>query len=235
MIARDDYSMRGHLMPRFAVGFGALERVVRLGFRVNQKQAIRRFHKPVYRWQLRRWAAEDGALRQAMEKLGPLFFAHRWHTPTWPYVEPLKDAQEDSHRKHNLLASERQIAAEGGRDYDDIGDEHMADRVRTIRRAIRAGATHRAEDGRDNLAGPALRGHGPLLAAAARLRPPAGGGIVTSPTAAGAPQTLRGPLPLLRLRPPRHPRPLPRVRGGDYFPRPFGGGGFARSTLMGLS
>jgi hypothetical protein len=43
----------------------------------------------------------------------------------------------------------------------------------------------------------------------------------------------RRPLPQVRPRPPRHARPLPGVRRGDYFPRRFGG--FTCSTLIGLS
>lgn len=116
---------------------GAMD-MARLGFRCNQQSLVRRFHKPVYRWKLRQWIAEDPALARAAEKLGPAFFAHRWHTPTWPYIEPEKDARANAVRLNTLQASERQIAAENGRDYDQIVDEHISDRRRTIYRAIRA-------------------------------------------------------------------------------------------------
>src|SRR5688572_14713710 len=39
--------------------------------------------------------------------------------------------------------------------------------------------------------------------------------VAMAATTAPAATRHRRPLPPLRLRPPRHPRPLPRVRGGD--------------------
>src|SRR5688500_6067500 len=99
--------------------------MARLGFKTNRQSMIRRFHKPVYRMKLQQWTEEDPTLAAAAERLGPAFWNHRWHTPTWPYIDPMKEA--NALRISSGLASERQIAAEDGRDYDDIIAEHVAD------------------------------------------------------------------------------------------------------------
>lgn len=119
-------------------GWRAAMDMARLGFKTNQQSMIRRFHKPCYRLKLQQWMEEDRSLVAAAERLGGLFFNHRWHTPTWPYINPLDDVKANAMRVSSGEASERQIAAENGRDYDEIVDEHVADRRRTIGRAIRA-------------------------------------------------------------------------------------------------
>lgn len=115
---------------------GAMD-MARLGFRVNQKQLIRRFHKPVYQWKVRQWAAEDRAIRAAVERLGDRAFNCKWHTPSWPYVQPKDDAEADVIRQNNLLTSPRRIHAENGAEHEEIVGETVRDNVYAIAKAIR--------------------------------------------------------------------------------------------------
>lgn len=119
-------------------GWRAAMDMARLGFKTNQQRLIRRFHAPVYRFKQQQWIEQDPALARSAARLGERFFAHRWHTPTWPYINPLDDVKANTMRISGLQASERQVAAEDGRDFDDIIDEHLSDRVRTIGKSIKA-------------------------------------------------------------------------------------------------
>ena len=108
---------------------GAVDQA-RLGFKDNQRMLIRRFHRPVWKWRVRQWMADDPAIN-AKAKSGivdPL--AHRWNTPAWPYIDPYKDAQSDVYELANLLTSPRRKYAE--RDCQGIEEETVDDRARSI-------------------------------------------------------------------------------------------------------
>ena len=126
-------------------GFRGAVGEARLGFRRNQKALIKRFHRPVYLWKLRQWIAEDPALAGAAKKLGPAFFAHRWNPPTWPYIEPLKDASSDLLRLRNGLTSPRRLHAERGRDHEELVEETVQDNALAIRTAKAAAIKINAE------------------------------------------------------------------------------------------
>ncbi len=107
----------------------------RLGFRRNQKALIRRFHTPVYRWKVRQWLADDPAMRTVAAKSAIKIFGHRFNPPSWPYIEPLKDAAADLLRTRNALISHRRRAHERGMDWDDLSTEIVEDNAQLIRKA----------------------------------------------------------------------------------------------------
>jgi len=113
---------------------GAVDQA-RLGFRRNQKALIRRFHRPVYRWKVRQWLSHDAALRAAADRGGVAIFNHRWNPPTWPYIEPLKDASADLLRLRNSLISRRRQCAERGMDWEDLSTEIVEDNALMIEKA----------------------------------------------------------------------------------------------------
>lgn len=101
-------------------------------------------HKPVHSMLVDRWVEEieRGDVRNARELQRAVSKARdsgklhdvRVQGSTWPYVEPVKDAQADVLRKEKHLASPRQIAAERGRDLDELQDEIAEDNANAIRR-----------------------------------------------------------------------------------------------------
>lgn len=99
----------------------------RKGFKANQTNLQNRLHRPVYEFKLRQWIAEDRALQAAAKADGINIFGHRWNAPTWQYIDPVKDAQGDVLRIQNALTSPRRLHAEGGRDWEEIADEIVAD------------------------------------------------------------------------------------------------------------
>ena len=113
---------------------GAVDQA-RMGFRQNQKRLAQRLHRPVYHWKLRQWLAEDPVLRSAEAKLGKRFYSHTWRPPTWPYIEPMKDAAADLLRVRNALTSQRRRAAERGMDWDVLSDEICEDNAKLIAKA----------------------------------------------------------------------------------------------------
>jgi len=114
---------------------GAVDQA-RIGFREMQQRLIERLYRPTYVWKLRQWHADDSAIRRAAMRSGIDVFAHNWNPPTWPYIEPLKDAQADSHRLENGLISPRRLHAERGQDWDDVAAEIVEDRAIIISLAI---------------------------------------------------------------------------------------------------
>lgn len=112
----------------------------KMGWRRNQKAIVSRWYKPIYRWKVRQWLAEDPALRNAAQRNGIDIFGHKWTPPGWPYIEPLKDASADLLRVRNGLISPRRLHAERGRDWEEVADEIVADNAYAIRRAKRMAA-----------------------------------------------------------------------------------------------
>lgn len=115
---------------------GAIDQA-RMGFRNNQRWLVRRFHRPIYRWKLSQWLAEDPALLHAFETHGDKIFAAKWNCPKWPYIEPLKDASADLLKMRNALSSPRRIFADRGEDWEEVAVEIIADNAFAIRRAKR--------------------------------------------------------------------------------------------------
>lgn len=112
----------------------------KMGWRRNQKALISRWYKPIYRWKIRQWMAEDAALRNAAQRSDIDIFGHKWTPPGWPYIDPLKDASSDLLRVRNSLTSPRRLHAERGADWEEIAEEIVADNAYAIRRAKRMAA-----------------------------------------------------------------------------------------------
>lgn len=118
---------------------GAMDQA-KLGFRRNQACLCSRFHDPVYRFKVEQWMAEDAALRTAAKNKKLNIFGHKWNFPTWPYIEPEKDARARAFRVRTGLTSPRRAAAEDGDDNDTIVDETIHDNARSISRAKKMAA-----------------------------------------------------------------------------------------------
>lgn len=114
---------------------GAVDQA-RLGFRRNQRSLIAKFHRPVYLWLVRRWLSEDAAMRQVAAKSNVDVFCHRWNPPSWPYIEPLKDALASAKKIAENLTSPRRLHAEEGRDWDEVVEEIIEDRADLVLAAI---------------------------------------------------------------------------------------------------
>ena len=115
---------------------GAMEQA-KLGFQSHQRMVYERLVKPVYYWRLRRRIATEPAMAAAAKKLGDRFFRHTPGYPTWPYVEPLKDASADLLQTRNALISQRRRCARRNLDWDDLTDEIVADNSQLIERAAK--------------------------------------------------------------------------------------------------
>ncbi len=108
----------------------------RKGFKKHQRNLIKRFHTPVYLWKLSQWIAEDSALRTVGGLSGIDLACHNWNAPTWPYIEPVKDAAGDLLRVRNGLISQRRLHAERNHgDWDEISTEIVEDNALAIVKA----------------------------------------------------------------------------------------------------
>lgn len=116
---------------------GAIE-MARMGFRDKQHQVlIPRFHRPVWRWKVRGWLAEDAALRKVAALGTVQIFRHQWCPPTWPYIDPYKDTAARVLRERTGQTSPRRLHAEEGNDFETIALETIADNAYRIVRAKR--------------------------------------------------------------------------------------------------
>jgi len=109
---------------------GAMDQA-RLGLREKQRWLANGVCRPLYLWKLRQWAVEDPALSRMLGK-NPNSKRHRWNPATWPYIEPLKDAQADSHRLEKRLTSPRRLQMERGRDWEEVAAEIVEDNVLAV-------------------------------------------------------------------------------------------------------
>jgi len=100
-----------------------------------QKWLIERFDAPVHKYLVWRWLETDPQIAQAAAKPGINPYRCRWHTQSWPYIEPLKDAQADLLRMRNGLISPRRLHAERGRIWEDLVPEIIADNRMAIEQA----------------------------------------------------------------------------------------------------
>jgi len=101
-----------------------------------QQMLLEMWFEPVYQWKLRQIVAADSGLQKTGRSSTVRLQKHVWRPCRWPYIEPLKDAEAEAKRLDTGLASPRQIAAEKGRDYDEMVKEITADNRRLIEAAI---------------------------------------------------------------------------------------------------
>lgn len=116
---------------------GAIDQA-RIAWRDMQRWYANRRHKRVYQWQVRRWIAEDSALRNRVGDSKIDLFKHSWNPPSWPYIEPLKDALGDNEAVAGLQISRRRQQANRGRDWQTIAKELVDDNRFIIVQAIEA-------------------------------------------------------------------------------------------------
>ncbi|HEX8911076.1 MAG TPA: phage portal protein [Humisphaera sp.] len=110
----------------------------KLGFVTLQSQVEARLHRKVLAYKVRDWMATDPALRAAAGRSGVNVFAHEWHKPRWPYVQPLQDAQAKQTELESGMTSLRRVAAERGDDFEQVADEAVKDNEYWIARAMEA-------------------------------------------------------------------------------------------------
>lgn len=113
---------------------GAVDQA-RLGFRKLQHVLAGRFHRPVYRFRVRHWMADDPAMLATSKKSGVDIFRHSWNPPRQPYIQPVEDASADLLRVRNALISPRRLHAEKGVKYYDIVEEIVEDNSHAITEA----------------------------------------------------------------------------------------------------
>tara|TARA_B100000949_G_scaffold180506_1_gene161666 strand:- start:1425 stop:3065 length:1641 start_codon:yes stop_codon:yes gene_type:complete len=109
----------------------------RLGFRRTQLWLINKFHRPVYRWKIRKWIEQgDRTLRSALTANKVDVFAHAWNPQRWKYIQPRDDATADLIRIRNGLTSPRRRSREqGDGDWHDLSTEIVQDHALGIRKA----------------------------------------------------------------------------------------------------
>lgn len=114
---------------------GAIDQA-RLRFRQIQAWMVSKFHKPVYRWWLKRKIATDGRYLEVARRVGVKIYAHRWNPPQFPYIEPLTDAEADDLQASRCLNSRRRLQAARGRDQSELAVEIVEDHGEMIELAL---------------------------------------------------------------------------------------------------
>lgn len=115
---------------------GALDQA-KQKWRETQDTFARRFHTRVWQWKAREWAATLPYFMQASNRL-PNYTRCIWHTPAWPYIEPLTDAQADAYQIQARLNSPRRVFAKRGLQYDTVIQEIVSDNKDAITLAMAA-------------------------------------------------------------------------------------------------
>lgn len=121
-------------------GYRGAENQAQRGFRRKQKKRVEQFHSPIYRFKVRQWMDEDSALKAALEKDKIKILGHIWHKPSWPYIEPSKDAKANTERIKSNQVSPRGLQAELGKNWDDVSTEIVQDNGILITKAVDAAA-----------------------------------------------------------------------------------------------
>lgn len=116
-------------MTNFSGWRGSMD-AARIRFRQLQQWLAMRFHRPVYLWKLRQWAVEDPLIASNAN-----WKRHRWVAPTWPYMEPLKDATANAVRIRTAQISHTQLQAELGADWDEVSTQIVNDNAMAIKKA----------------------------------------------------------------------------------------------------
>lgn len=128
---------------------GAVDQA-RLGFRKNQKRLAARWYRPYLRFKILHKALTDKTFAKWVEKAARPnpkvnIFKHRWHPPTWPYIDPYKDAAADLIRDANMQISPRRRCRERGFEWSDIARETVEDRGAAIELAMERAAAINAK------------------------------------------------------------------------------------------
>lgn len=116
---------------------GAMDQA-KIGFRDLQRFSIMTSWRPTYEWQVGRWLRADDKLRALAEQDGVDAYAHGWAPPSWPYVEPSKDAKAEETIVSNRLNSRRGVLALRGLDIEKVDAEIVTDNATLVTQAIKA-------------------------------------------------------------------------------------------------
>ena len=114
---------------------GAVEEA-RKRYREMQLDLVSQFHRPVYRWLVRRWIQKDVLAAQYAAESGVSPLKHKWKRPSWPYIEPLKDSQSDNLQQERFLNSPTRIQSARGREWEEVAPEIVRDKGLLISLAI---------------------------------------------------------------------------------------------------
>ena len=119
----------------------------KLGFRAIQRRDEARLYRPIYVQRVKRLMGSDRTIARlgARGKINP--FGHRWKTPGWPYIEPLKDAMARTERMETLQTSPRRSASEDGMEFAEVVRETVDDNELAIKSAIEAAKRLHAQTG----------------------------------------------------------------------------------------
>jgi capsid protein len=124
------------MKSNFSSWRGAVDQA-RIRFRKIQNTMVNRYHVPVWKWKAQNFASESLALRRMIGN-NPLWRNVLFSRPRFRYIEPLKDAQADSTRLEKFLSSPRRVLNDLGEDWDEVYSEIIDDRVKLLRRAMKA-------------------------------------------------------------------------------------------------
>jgi len=114
---------------------GAMDQA-KLSFRERQNMLISQFHKPVYEWRVRHFLENDKAAAAIAGLSTVNIFRHKWKIPSWPYIEPLKDASAYALRDATAQTSLSRLAAENGNDWGELYPEIANNRADAILYAL---------------------------------------------------------------------------------------------------
>lgn len=112
----------------------------RKGFKANQRNLILRLHRPLYRFKVSQFLADDPVLERISRRSDVDVFSHKWNVPSYQYIEPVADAQGDALRLQNGLTSPRRLHAERGVEWDELLEEVIADNANGIAKAKKVAA-----------------------------------------------------------------------------------------------
>lgn len=107
---------------------GAMDQA-RTGFRRVQNFFIEKFHARVWKWKVSQWLQQYPELRAWAAQKGVDITKVAWKRPSWPYINPLQDAQADITAVAGLLNSLRRLLGERGIDIDELMPEIVSDNV----------------------------------------------------------------------------------------------------------
>lgn len=126
---------------------GAIDQA-RIGWKHDQKWFTGQFHSKVYRWKVSQWLRQDAKLAGLVtQDVNP--YAHKFIPPTWPYIEPSKEAAADKIRIDNRLTSPRRAHAERGQDYAEVINETVDDNAEALKLAVSVAERLKVEFDRD--------------------------------------------------------------------------------------
>ncbi len=116
--------------------------------RTRDSVLIGRFYRPVYRWKLRQFIAEDPALRREalrLKRRGLDLFRHVWTPPEEPYLNPVQDATARMIRERSGQSSPRRLYASDGLSIHKVTKEIIEDNCGRIAAAHQAALAEMAK------------------------------------------------------------------------------------------